>query len=96
MIGLVQDLRRCMTHEDQPIAATAGPACATASPASSAAVVPAAFMLVRRFGPALLRRPDSRLFKQENLSRAREFFARYGARSIELPHNRRKAARQGA
>jgi membrane-associated protein len=38
----------------------------------------------RRFGPALFRRPDSRLFKQENLTRAREFFAKYGARSIVL------------
>ncbi|MGA5299768.1 DedA family protein [Nucisporomicrobium flavum] len=38
----------------------------------------------RRFGPALFRRPDSRLFKQENLSKARQFFAKYGARSIVL------------
>ncbi|NMO53721.1 DedA family protein [Actinoplanes sp. TBRC 11911] len=38
----------------------------------------------RRFGPSLFRRPDSRLFKQENLTRAGEFFAKYGARSIVL------------
>jgi membrane-associated protein len=38
----------------------------------------------RRFGPALFRRPDSRLFKQENLTRAAAFFDRYGARSIVL------------
>jgi membrane-associated protein len=38
----------------------------------------------RRFGPALFRRPDSRLFKQENLTRAQAFFAKYGARSIVL------------
>ncbi|GAA3342424.1 VTT domain-containing protein [Amorphoplanes nipponensis] len=38
----------------------------------------------RRFGPALFRRPDSRLFKQENLARARDFFARHGARSVVL------------
>jgi membrane-associated protein len=38
----------------------------------------------RRFGPALFRRPDSRLFKQENLTRAAVFFDRYGARSIVL------------
>jgi membrane-associated protein len=38
----------------------------------------------RRFGPALFRRPDSRLFKQENLTRAKDFFRRYGARSIVL------------
>lgn len=38
----------------------------------------------RRFGPTLFRRPDSRLFKQENLTRAQVFFATYGARSIVL------------
>lgn len=42
------------------------------------------YLFGRRFGPALFRRPDSRLFKQENLARARDFFARYGARSIVL------------
>ena len=42
------------------------------------------YVLGRRFGPALFRRPDSRLFKQENLTRARDFFAKYGARSIVL------------
>ena len=30
------------------------------------------------------RRPDSRLFRQQNLTRARAFFDRYGARSIVL------------
>jgi membrane-associated protein len=38
----------------------------------------------RRFGPALFRRPDSRIFKQQNVTRARGFFDRYGARSILL------------
>jgi membrane-associated protein len=42
------------------------------------------YLFGRRFGPALFRRPDSRLFKQENLTRARGFFDRYGARSIVL------------
>jgi membrane-associated protein len=42
------------------------------------------YLFGRRLGPAMFRRPDSRLFKQENLSRARDFFARYGARSIVL------------
>jgi membrane-associated protein len=42
------------------------------------------YLFGRRFGPALFRRPDSRLFKQENLSKARDFFSRYGARSIVL------------
>src|SRR4051812_45741017 len=38
----------------------------------------------RRFGPSLFRRPDSRLFKQENLTKAQAFFEKYGARSIVL------------
>lgn len=42
------------------------------------------YLFGRRFGPSLFRRPDSRLFKQENLTRARGFFAKYGARSIVL------------
>lgn len=42
------------------------------------------YLFGRRFGPRLFQRPDSRLFKQENLTRARGFFARYGARSIVL------------
>ena len=42
------------------------------------------YLFGRRFGPALFRRPNSRLFKQENLTRARSFFQRYGARSVVL------------
>ncbi|BCY11577.1 DedA family protein [Actinoplanes sp. L3-i22] len=42
------------------------------------------YLFGRRFGPALFRRPDSRLFKQENLTKAQNFFQRYGARSIAL------------
>ncbi|MEU8819130.1 VTT domain-containing protein [Actinoplanes sp. NPDC048796] len=42
------------------------------------------YLFGRRFGPALFRRPDSRLFKQENLTRAGGFFDKYGARSIIL------------
>jgi membrane-associated protein len=42
------------------------------------------YLFGRRFGPALFRRPDSRLFKQENLTRAAAFFGKYGARSIVL------------
>ena len=38
----------------------------------------------RRVGPALFRRPDSRLFKHENVERAREYFDRYGAKTIVL------------
>ena len=42
------------------------------------------YLFGRRFGPALFRRPNSRVFKQENLTRAAVFFDRYGARSIIL------------
>ncbi|MEV4196753.1 DedA family protein [Micromonospora globbae] len=38
----------------------------------------------RKVGPALFRRPNSRLFKQENVLKAHEFFEKYGARSIVL------------
>jgi membrane-associated protein len=44
----------------------------------------AGYLFGRRFGPSLFRRPDSRLFRQENLSKAQNFFQRYGARSIVL------------
>ncbi len=44
----------------------------------------AGYLFGRRFGPSLFRRPDSRLFKQENLTKARDFFDRHGARSIVL------------
>ncbi|WP_433653253.1 DedA family protein [Micromonospora zamorensis] len=38
----------------------------------------------RKVGPALFRRPNSRLFKQENVIKAHEFFEKYGPRSIVL------------
>ncbi|WP_415941917.1 DedA family protein [Streptomyces sp. 067-1] len=38
----------------------------------------------RKVGPALFRRPDSRLFKQENVERAGAFFDAYGPRSLVL------------
>jgi membrane-associated protein len=37
-----------------------------------------------RVGPALFRRPDSRVFKQEYVERARRFFERYGAKTVVL------------
>lgn len=37
-----------------------------------------------RVGPSLFRRPDSRLFKQENVARAQEFFAEHGSKTIVL------------
>ncbi|MER7460330.1 VTT domain-containing protein [Micromonospora sp. NPDC126480] len=38
----------------------------------------------RKVGPALFRRPNSRLFNQENVLKAHDFFEKYGARSIVL------------
>ena len=37
-----------------------------------------------RLGPSLFDRPDSRLFKRENVSTTHAFFERYGARAIVL------------
>ncbi len=37
-----------------------------------------------RVGPALFRRPDSRIFKQEYVDKARHFFERYGSKTIVL------------
>ncbi|MEU5943531.1 VTT domain-containing protein [Micromonospora sp. NPDC047548] len=42
------------------------------------------YLFGKRVGPTLFRRPNSRLFKQENVTRANDFFARYGARSVVL------------
>ena len=42
------------------------------------------YTLGLRAGPALFKRPDSRLFKQERLDSAEAFFARHGPRSIML------------
>ncbi|MEV4623146.1 VTT domain-containing protein [Asanoa sp. NPDC049573] len=42
------------------------------------------YLFGRRVGPRLFSRPDSKLFKQQNLERAAEFFQRHGARSIVL------------
>ncbi len=35
-------------------------------------------------GPALFRRPDSRLFKQEHVDKAQHYFDRYGAKTIVI------------
>ena len=37
-----------------------------------------------RVGPALFRRPDSRLFKKEYVEKAQSYFDRYGSRTIVL------------
>ena len=42
------------------------------------------YLFGRRLGTKLFQRPNSRVFKQENLTRAGDFFARYGPRSIVL------------
>jgi membrane-associated protein len=42
------------------------------------------FLIGRKAGPAIFRRPDSRFFRQEYLTRAQEFFTRYGGRTIFL------------
>ncbi|MEV4813902.1 DedA family protein [Micromonospora avicenniae] len=42
------------------------------------------YVFGKRVGPTLFRRPNARLFKQSNLTRARDFFRTYGARSIVL------------
>ncbi|MBS1848804.1 MAG: VTT domain-containing protein [Actinobacteria bacterium] len=38
----------------------------------------------RKVGSALFHRPDSRLFKQENVAKAHDFFEKYGAKSVFL------------
>jgi membrane-associated protein len=40
------------------------------------------YFLGRRTGPRIFSRPDSRLFKQEYVTRTRKFYERYGGRTI--------------
>ena len=42
------------------------------------------YVIGRRTGPALYRRPDSRLFKQRYVQQSRDFFERHGARTVLL------------
>jgi membrane-associated protein len=42
------------------------------------------FWFGRKVGPGLFRRPDSRLFKQQNVTKAHAFFERHGAKTIVL------------
>jgi membrane-associated protein len=42
------------------------------------------YLFGRKVGPALFRRPNSRLFKQQNIDKAHDFFEKYGPRSIVL------------
>ena len=42
------------------------------------------YLFGRKVGPALFNRPDSRLFKQENVEKAHDFFEKYGPKSLIL------------
>jgi membrane-associated protein len=42
------------------------------------------YMIGKYFGPKLFNRPDSKLFKQENLEKAHEFMEKYGPKAIVL------------
>ncbi|MFG2676243.1 DedA family protein [Streptomyces sp. NPDC048445] len=42
------------------------------------------YLFGRKVGPSLFNRPDSRLFKQENVEKAHEFFEKYGPKSLIL------------
>ncbi|MFF8610290.1 DedA family protein [Streptomyces sp. NPDC015346] len=42
------------------------------------------YLFGRKVGPALFKRPDSRLFKQENVEKAHEFFEKHGPKSLIL------------
>lgn len=42
------------------------------------------YWIGHKAGPALFRRPDSKLFRQEYVDKTHEFFERYGARAIIL------------
>ena len=42
------------------------------------------YLFGRKVGPSLFRRPDSKLFKQENVEKAHGFFEKYGGKSIVL------------
>ncbi|GAA2481684.1 DedA family protein [Streptomyces gobitricini] len=42
------------------------------------------YLFGRKVGPALFKRPDSRLFKQENVEKAHVFFEKHGPKSLIL------------
>lgn len=42
------------------------------------------YMFGNRVGPALFRRPDSRVFRQEHVERSQQFFERHGAKTIVI------------
>ncbi|MFI8995874.1 VTT domain-containing protein [Streptomyces sp. NPDC053542] len=44
----------------------------------------AGYLFGRKVGPSLFKRPDSKLFKQENVEKAHEFFEKHGPKSLIL------------
>ncbi|MER5531076.1 VTT domain-containing protein [Streptomyces sp. NPDC002677] len=44
----------------------------------------AGYMFGKKVGPSLFNRPNSRLFKQENIAKAHEFFEKHGPKSLIL------------
>ncbi|WP_326689379.1 MULTISPECIES: VTT domain-containing protein [unclassified Streptomyces] len=42
------------------------------------------YLFGKKVGPSLFRRPDSKLFKQENVEKAHEFFEKHGPKSLVL------------
>ncbi|MEY2451118.1 MAG: rane-associated protein [Acidimicrobiaceae bacterium] len=42
------------------------------------------YLFGRRVGPALFRRPDSRIFKQSHIEKAHSYFDKYGAKTIVI------------
>ncbi|GGR43953.1 hypothetical protein GCM10010219_56960 [Streptomyces netropsis] len=44
----------------------------------------AGYLFGRKVGPSLFKRPDSKIFKQENVEKAHEFFEKYGPKSLVL------------
>jgi membrane-associated protein len=40
--------------------------------------------LGKRFGPSMFRRPDSRIFKQEYVDKSKEYFDRYGGKTVVI------------
>ncbi|WP_435245323.1 VTT domain-containing protein [Streptomyces sp. NRRL F-5630] len=44
----------------------------------------AGYLFGKKVGPSLFKRPDSKIFKQENVQKAHEFFEKHGAKSLVL------------
>jgi membrane-associated protein len=44
------------------------------------------YWIGRRLGPAVFKKPNSKLFSQKNVERTHEFFDRYGSKAVILAH----------